>query len=256
MTKDKPKILNIYKQIGETPLQVIERVRDSDEWYEDKKITYAGRLDPMAEGVLLLLVGDEVHNKERFTELDKEYEFEVLFCFETDSFDILGKVVNKSNKAINLKELQEAIKSFKGIREQEYPPYSSKVVDGKPLFEWAREGKIDGIKIPTREVNVKDIKFIESRYIEKEKLFLEIAQKIDKIKSYDFRQTEVKDIWEKSLKEHKNNEFLIAKIYVKCTSGTYMRSIAKEVGDRLGVATTTYNILRISVGKYTYGDSA
>lgn len=69
----------IYKHIGETPLEALERFRREQGIAADVPMTYAGRLDPMAEGLLLILLGEECKNKEKYLGLDKEYEVEVLF---------------------------------------------------------------------------------------------------------------------------------------------------------------------------------
>ena len=81
------KILNLYKEVGETPLERLERFKKDNSEYANEKMTYAGRLDPMAEGVLIVLVGEECLNKEKYLGLDKEYEFEVLFGFRTDTYE-------------------------------------------------------------------------------------------------------------------------------------------------------------------------
>mgnify|MGYP000153282325 CR=1 FL=1 len=83
-------ILNIYKPVGLSPLDIINILKDKSPEYQDVPITYAGRLDPMAEGVLLLLAGDEVHKNEEYQKLDKEYEAEILIGFNTDTYDVLG----------------------------------------------------------------------------------------------------------------------------------------------------------------------
>jgi len=86
-------ILLLNKKEGETPLEALNALRHKrGKKYQDIKMTYAGRLDPMASGVLLVLLGEETKNKEKYIALDKEYEFEVLFCVATDTYYILGKV--------------------------------------------------------------------------------------------------------------------------------------------------------------------
>ena len=81
-------ILN--KEVGETPLFVLEKFKRKNKFYGNKKLTYAGRLDPMAEGKLLVLVGKNCNKKEKYLDLDKEYEFEILMDFKSDTQDILG----------------------------------------------------------------------------------------------------------------------------------------------------------------------
>ena len=83
-------VLNLYKERGETPLERIERFRKTHPEYRKLPMSYAGRLDPMAEGVLLVLVGEENRNRETHLSLTKKYEFDVLFGFATDTYDVLG----------------------------------------------------------------------------------------------------------------------------------------------------------------------
>ena len=90
------KIILLNKKEGETPLEALDRFRMANPKYKDEKMTYAGRLDPMASGVLLVLVGEEIKQKDKYLALNKEYEFEILFGFATDTYDILGKVVHSN----------------------------------------------------------------------------------------------------------------------------------------------------------------
>src|SRR3989344_2297636 len=83
-------IFELYKKEGQTPLEAMEEFRKENLEYKDQKMTYAGRLDPMAEGVLLILTGDDCKEKQKYLGLNKEYEFEILWGFQTDTYDILG----------------------------------------------------------------------------------------------------------------------------------------------------------------------
>ena len=80
----------LYKNLGETPHEAILRYKKDHPEHKDLTMTYAGRLDPMAEGVLLVLSGDLVFEKDKFLDLPKNYEFEILWGFETDTLDLLG----------------------------------------------------------------------------------------------------------------------------------------------------------------------
>jgi len=75
-------------------------------------MTYAGRLDPLAEGLLLVLTGEECKNKEKYLGLDKEYEVDVLFGFATDTYDILGKVLSAKNYSKSEIPNENLLKSF------------------------------------------------------------------------------------------------------------------------------------------------
>lgn len=216
-------------------------------------MTYAGRLDPMARGVLLVLVGEEVKEKEKYLNLDKEYEFEVLFGFATDTYDILGKVLNDSKLKITNYKLTERIKkeliNFTGEFKQKYPMYSSKTVKGKPLFSYARNFK--KVEVPSREVKVKSLKFLKIRKINNKKLLANIQKRIKKVKG-DFRQAEILKIWHKKLSK-KNNfylNFYIGSFKIKCSSGTYVRGIAYSLGKEIKIPSLAYSIKRTRVGKY------
>jgi len=245
------KILILNKKEGETPLECLGRFRAHNKKYKDIKMTYAGRLDPMASGLLLVLVGDEVKNKEKYLKLDKEYEFEVLFGFSTDTYDILGKVQHSHIlKNIGMLELEKIIKNnlkhFTGKFVQKYPLYSSKTVAGKQLWEYGREEK--EVEIPTREVNVRKLKFIKLRKINNKNLFVNIEKNIEKVKG-DFRQSEILKIWKKNLKISYSVVF-IGNFKIKCSSGTYVRGIANSLGEKMNVPALAYSIKRTKIGKF------
>ena len=225
-------IFELYKKEGQTPLEAMEEFRKENLEYKDQKMTYAGRLDPMAEGVLLILTGDDCKEKQKYLGLNKEYEFEILWGFQTDTYDILGiptwtsdvQVVQHSNILKNVGMLGE----MKGKFVQKYPPYSSMTVNGKQLFQWAREGRLGEIKIPEQEVEVFSTELLGERYLSREELMENILKRIDKVKG-DFRQEEIKKKWSDILSEL-DTEPLISKVKIKCSGGTYIRGIANDLG--------------------------
>ncbi|MBU4480109.1 hypothetical protein KKG48_01530, partial [Patescibacteria group bacterium] len=152
----------------------------------------------------------------------------------------------------NLK-LEKSIKNLEGKFEQEYPPYSSKTVGGKQLFQWAREGRMDEIEIPKREVEIYDIEYLGNYEITKKDLLKNIVERINKVTG-DFRQKEIIQEWEK-IPEARTlgkcvENFVISKFKVKCSSGTYVRAIVNRLGNELGVGTTTFRIKRTRVGEF------
>lgn len=246
------KVILINKKEGETPLQALENFRLKNKEYKSISMTYAGRLDPMASGVLLILAGEETKNKEKYLSLDKEYEFSVLFGFSTDTYDILGKIVDI--KYFNISEIDlrkniiQILPSFLGNRNQKYPIYSSKTVDGVPLFEYARKNK--KVEIPNKEVIIKNLKLIKIKKINKEKLFYNIEKRINKLQG-DFRQKEIVKIWNKKLSDKKSPEqFFVASFKIKCTSGTYVRSVSNEMGEKLGIPALAFSIKRTKIGRF------
>ena len=246
--------LNLYKQIGETPLQRLERFREDEPSYKNKKMTYAGRLDPMAEGVLLVLTGEECKSKEEYLKLSKEYVFEVVFGIETDTYDLLGKILNVAPPPLNvLRKVEVELDEFKGVIEQEYPPFSSKAVFGKPLFEWAKAGRIKEIELPKKRNKVYDIKTEGTRMVG----ISEMRDKVEYVTSHlkgDFRQREILSNWEE-LSSRCAIEFPAVSIRIECSSGTYVRDIANKLGKKLGTCATTLSIKRESLGEYKAEDS-
>lgn len=243
-------VLNIYKKSGETPLEAINRFRANNPVYEGVKITYAGRLDPLADGVLLLLAGTAVYEREKYLKLDKEYEAEILFGFETDTYDILGLPnVGNKEKSFNEKELDELLSKFLGKNNMPFPPYSSYKIKGKPLFQWSREGRIKEIEIPQKERQIYEIKILDLKKINGEKLLFEIVGKIKSVKG-DFRQEKILKQWRKILEKNADIEFQTANIRIKCSSGTYVRLIAHELGKKIKTGATLLNLKRVRVGDF------
>lgn len=292
MKKNTDKIIVLNKKEGETPLEVLESFRSKNKAYQDLKMTYAGRLDPMASGLLILLTGEETKNKEKYLSLDKEYEFEVLFGFATDTYDILGKVLKSVRQGLTQKttrqdlvlklELEKKIKQnlqhFTGKFMQKYPMYSSKTVAGKQLFEYARSG--EDVVIPEREVNVKSLKLLKIKKINNKNLLENIEHRIGKVKG-DFRQKEILKIWQHSMAndlkyafksnlsprarganfsarppakgflKHTSSSFAIASFKIKCGSGTYVRSISNNLGEKIGIPALAFSIKRTKIGKWS-----
>ncbi len=93
-------LINVYKPLGMTPLEVIRKLKQTNSYLTEAKISYAGRLDPLAHGVLLLLVGENTKEKDRYLALPKTYEFEIIFGLQTDTYDLLGYATQKYDKPI------------------------------------------------------------------------------------------------------------------------------------------------------------
>lgn len=248
------KIIILNKKEGETPLEALEAFRAKHKKYKDVKMTYAGRLDPLVSGLLLVLIRDATKEKEKYLRLSKEYKFSVLFGFATDTYDILGKVISVKEYLGESKELEKNIKKklhfFTGKFQQQYPMYSSKTVAGKPLFTYARRGET--VISPIREVNVKSLKFIKLNKISSKKLLENIERRIKKVKG-DFRQKEILKIWRKKLQKSakQRDQFFLTSFYIKCGSGTYVRSIANDLGQLIGIPSLALTIRRTKIGKYS-----
>jgi tRNA pseudouridine(55) synthase len=240
------KTIAIYKNEGETPLECLERFRLEQPLYKDAVLSYAGRLDPMAEGAMLVLVDEENKNREKYLNLDKTYEVEILFGVKTDTGDILG-LVQETKDIPTEKEVNEVLQFFVGAFVQKYPSYSSRTVDGKPLFQWAREGKLDEIKIPERTSEIYSIELLDKCFLKGEEILVQVKERIGKVKG-DFRQEETISSWEKVLEQRKEKSFPFIRIQVHCSSGTYMRTLSERVAEQLDTVGLAWSINRLGYG--------
>lgn len=262
------KVIKIYKNKGETPLDCIKKYKVDNPSLEHLPITYAGRLDPLAEGVLILLVGDECQKKNEYLKLGKVYEVDILFGFATDTYDVMGKVFetestelfemvwhrlpSPSSEDLSNRlgdEVSKVLSQFTGKIKQKYPIYSSRPVKGKPLFMWAREGKLEEIEIPSHEVFVESIDLIGEDFITGEKLLEKIKNDVSLVKG-DFRQKEIINLWQENLENKKEEKYKTVKIRVQCGSGVYVRALAYDIGQKLGIPSLALNIKRTKVGGY------
>ena len=261
----------VYKKCGQTPLDCINEVKNANAELFGLPLTYAGRLDPLAEGVLIILAGDECLKKDEYLKLSKEYEVDILFGFTTDTYDVMGLVMNnddslvskfsgllmKENNGLDYKSLGEnfminikkILTQFIGKVKQPYPPYSSRPVNGKPLFMWAREGKLNEIEIPSHDVFVESIEIIKEGLITGKNFLNKIKSDISSVKG-DFRQEEIVKLWETSLVDKLDTQYKTITIKISCGSGVYVRGIAHELGKKLGVPALALKIVRTKVGDF------
>jgi len=246
-------VVTLYKKEGETPLQCLDRFRLESPEYKDAVLSYVGRLDPMAEGVLVVVVGEENKNREKYLGLDKVYEVDVLFGVETDTGDILGKVpcsILQTLYTDTMSDIVATLKSFVGPFIQKYPHYSSRPVKGKPLFWWAREGRLGEIEIPEKTSEIYDITLLKQYSLSGKEILKQVEERIEKV-SGDFRQQEIIDSWKEVLLKNLQQDFLLITMEVSCSSGTYMRTLSEEIAKKLGTTAIAWKIKRLKVANYS-----
>ena len=150
-------IINVYKEKGFTSHDVVAKLRGS---VGQKKIGHTGTLDPDATGVLPVCLGKATKLCDLLTDKNKTYEAVLLLGKTTDTQDITGEVLEeKSTEALTEEKVREAIEGFIGDYEQIPPMYSALKVNGKKLYELAREGKV--IERKARPVKILDIQILE-----------------------------------------------------------------------------------------------
>jgi tRNA pseudouridine55 synthase len=241
-------IVPLYKTEGETPLACMKRFQVAFPEYVGLPMTYAGRLDPMAHGLLLCLAGDTCKQKEKFLGFDKEYYFEILVGFSTDTHDLLGLLTETKETEIAHRIIQRTLDGFIGRQQQMYPAYSSKTVDGAPLHELARDGVLPVGGYPHRTVTVYSLDVLALDTIPGSSVKNSILKRLSRVVG-DFRQEKICDRWKESINELISYQVITCRM--KCSSGTYVRGIVRDLSKRLGVPLCTYSIYRPTVGSYS-----
>lgn len=201
-------VINIYKPKGMTSHDVVSVLRKK---LNIKQVGHTGTLDPFAEGVLPVCVGKATRLIEYFDD-DKEYLATVQFGSQTTTYDLEGDITQTSSTKITQTDLEKALEAFRGEILQTPPIYSAIKVNGKKLYEYAREGK--EVKIEPRKVTIYKIEL---------KSFDEIKQQ--------------------------------AEISIKCSKGTYIRSIANDLGENLGCYGHLIKLVRTQAGKFVVENS-
>ncbi len=131
-------IINVYKEAGYTSHDVVAKLRGI---LKQKKIGHTGTLDPDAVGVLPVCLGSGTKLCGMLTDTDKEYRAKMILGKETDTQDISGKILEEKTVTADRQETADAVMSFLGGYDQIPPMYSALKVDGKKLYQLAREGK-------------------------------------------------------------------------------------------------------------------
>ena len=200
-------ILLIDKPSGLTSRDVVNIVGKS---LGTKKIGHTGTLDPLATGVMVLCVGKYTKLVEMLTSYNKTYEASIVLGIKTDTLDITGKVLEEKCSNISLSDILLALKKFEGVYDQEVPIYSAVKINGKKLYEYARENKT--IELPKRSVNISKISLIS-------------------------------DI------KYENNKTLFS-IRCNVSKGTYIRSLINDIASSLNTIGVMKELRRIEQGNF------
>lgn len=149
-------ILVLYKEKGYTSRDLVNIVSKD---LRTKKVGHTGTLDPMATGVMVLCVGEGLKLVELLTNHDKEYIAKIKLGIETDTLDITGNVLRQDDlPSFSKNEVETVLKKFVGKIKQEVPKYSAIKVNGKKLYEYARNDI--SVELPVREIEIYDLKLV------------------------------------------------------------------------------------------------
>ena len=154
-------ILLIDKEQGITSRDVVNKAIKK---FKNNKIGHTGTLDPLATGVLVLCIGNATKLVEMLTSLNKEYIAEFTFGVKTDTLDITGQVLEEKDAIIDKANIETAIKKLIGTYEQTTPIYSAVKVNGKKLYEYARENI--PVELPKRTVTISSMELLDYQVID------------------------------------------------------------------------------------------
>jgi tRNA pseudouridine(55) synthase len=260
------KYVVLEKAVGETPLSCTEAYRVTRPDLAGIPLSYAGRLDPMASGKLLVLIGEECKHQADYHGLDKEYEFSVLFGISSDTQDVLGRLqttptANSTvNSTISADDLEDIIAGLIGEITFSYPLFSAKTVQGKPLHMWTLEGRLDEIEIPTRTSTIFELELTDIETKPRQEVVATALQKINTIPEVtdprkdlgaDFRRKDVRADWQDVATDYTlPTEYIIAHFRCTASSGAYMRTLSTIIAERLGTTGLAYSIHRTKIGRY------
>lgn len=200
-------VINVYKEAGFTSHDVVAKLRGI---VKQKKIGHTGTLDPDAEGVLPVCLGNATKLCGLLTEKEKTYRAVLLLGQTTDTQDTSGRVLTEAPVTATGEQVREAIMSFLGDYDQVPPMYSALKVNGKKLYELAREGK--EVERQARRVRILDMEIHEIRLPE-------------------------------------------VTFTVTCSSGTYIRTLCQDIGEKLGCGGCMKSLLRTKVDRFELADS-
>lgn len=248
-------VYTLSKPVGITPLQAIQYLQKVQPEVSSIPLGYAGRLDPMAEGLVLVLAGEENKKRKEYELLEKTYQFEILFGVATDTYDVLGKrTALVPSVFVELETVTTTLNRYVGTFLQPYPPFSSARVDGKPLYYWARTGTMPEGPLPEKKVSIKKAVVHEVSHISGVEVKKEILRKLSLLhpEAGEFRQQEITEQWN-SFKE--SGTYTVARCTVESSSGLYIRSLCNAIGETLSIPALAYSIRRTRIGDYHTTDT-
>ncbi len=213
-------ILVIRKEPGFTSHDVVAKLRGI---CRQKKAGHTGTLDPNASGVLPVCLGNATKLCDMLTDKSKEYIAELILGKTTDTQDIWGKVLTDSGdewRKLSGEEIREAVLSFQGRQLQVPPMYSALKVNGKKLYELARAG-IEVERAP-REIEIEKIEILPPGGAPEKEGGADAFSALPKLR-----------------------------IRVICSKGTYIRTLCKDIGEKLGCGAVMSSLARIRAGRFS-----
>lgn len=239
------------KLISETPGEMAQEIKKE---MNLKKISYCGKLDPMSRGIMLFLTNEMCKKQESYLNMDKIYEFKILFGIKTDTYDILGIIQKFENNDIELDQIIKYTQKLIGTHDQCFPPYSSICVANnenlrKPLWWWSKNNRLNEIIMPSKKIEIYSMEFLKYKKKKFNEIISTITERISKVNG-DFRQKNILKLWNKYYQENKEEELHILQFKTRVSSGTYIRSIIQKIATQFNTSAIAYDINRTKIGIY------
>jgi len=180
-----------------------------------KKVGHTGTLDPIATGVLVLCLGKCTKLVDIITSDEKEYIAGVCLGIETDTLDVTGNIIKYDNNYVTKEDIKNVLNNMIGYYDQEVPIYSAVKINGKKLYEYARENK--DVVLPKRKVNIKKLELVSDIIYDDNKVYFQIKCLVSK--------------------------------------GTYIRSLIRDIAYNLRTVGVMTSLCRTKQGKFNIEDS-
>lgn len=249
-------VLILDKPVGITSHDLVDETRRK---YKTRKVGHAGTLDPFASGKMIVLVGKATKMSDSFLGMDKEYTASIAFGVSTNSGDIEGEITKLQKPEDIESEVTKAINEFPKEYLQYVPVFSSVKIKGNKLRELARKSdRFEFIDNPESETESKKI----VKFYIKDKVIFESSLPAKNVKLYELELSGVTnkdfDLFNNKLSEKLINtlnekgitNLPIAEVRVKCSKGTYIRQLAEDIGEKIGLPATLFALRRTKIGDY------
>lgn len=239
-------IIRVWKRIGETPLDALLRAKQ--EFNIGGKACYTGRLDPMAQGSMTILFGDQVHNAHEHNRSSKIYRFQAVLGVSTNSYDPLGRITNvRQVTAAEAELFYNQITSINGDIRQEIPPCSAYRYQGKPLWKHEVEGTLPQ-PLPTKIVKVYSITPLQSHptTVILDEYRKDVLSDISDIGGSVFDLDRITGDW------NDLQSWQISHVYRICLeanvgSGTFVRALVHDTAKNIGIPAHAFRITRVKL---------
>ena len=217
-------LILVYKRKGNTSRRVVEKISKK----YNTKAGHIGTLDPMTKGLLPILVGNSCKISKYLMEHDKTYLVEIKFGYHTETLDIEGDILEediqfRENNIVDNEFFDKIIAAMKkemGTKKQIPPIYSAKKLNGNKLYEIARKDKEKAIEMA--------------------------KEKAKEITIYNMYDISLKELWDNNPKD------IVLSFKVECSSGTYIRSLVRDIAENMKTIAVMTDLKRITVGEYSF----